>query len=80
MNAGDTLHLPSAAFFALPFDWRKAMDEHDVIGFTTDQLVAAMGDAGIHCSLDRFRRLAIEIQRRALAANNLKQEAASGAD
>jgi hypothetical protein len=74
----NTEHGPSAAFIDYPFDWRSAMNEHDVIGFTTDQLVAAMGDAGIHCSLDRFRRLAIEIQRRALAANNLNEKQEKG--
>ncbi|WP_430230418.1 hypothetical protein [Paraburkholderia tropica] len=49
------------------------MNDHEVIGYTTEQLVAAMGDSGIHCSLDRFRRLACEIQRRALAAQTVDE-------
>ena len=43
------------------------MNEHEVIGYTTADLVAAMLDAGIHTSVDKFRRLAAEIQRRALS-------------
>ncbi|SDH10443.1 hypothetical protein SAMN05216466_107112 [Paraburkholderia phenazinium] len=37
-----------------------------VIGYTTAELIEAMGNAGIHCSLDRFKRLAIELQQKAL--------------
>jgi hypothetical protein len=39
----------------------------EVIGFSTRELIDAMADAGIHCSLDRFRRLAIALQSAALA-------------
>jgi hypothetical protein len=39
----------------------------EVIGFSTRELIDAMGDAGIHCSLDRFRSLAIALQSAALA-------------
>lgn len=40
--------------------------EHEVKGYTTAELIEAMSETGIHCSLDKFKRLAIEIQRRAL--------------
>ena len=50
------------------------MNEHEVIGYTTADLVAAMLDAGIHTSVDKFRRLASEIQRRALASRNTNEE------
>jgi hypothetical protein len=39
----------------------------EVIGYSTRELIDAMGDAGIHCSLDRFKRLAIALQSAALA-------------
>ena len=39
----------------------------EVLGYTTRELIDAMADAGIHCSLDRFRRLAIALQSAALA-------------
>lgn len=39
----------------------------EVIGYSTRELIDAMADAGIHCSLDRFRRLAIALQSAALA-------------
>jgi hypothetical protein len=38
-----------------------------VIGYTTAELVDLMLDAGIHTSLDRFKRLAIALQSAALA-------------
>jgi hypothetical protein len=38
----------------------------EVINYTTAELVEVMGDAGIHCSLDRFKRVAIELQQRAI--------------
>lgn len=41
--------------------------QHEVIGYSTADLIDAMSESGIHCSLDRFKRLAIEIQRRAIA-------------
>lgn len=50
------------------------INEHEVIGYTTADLVAAMLDAGIHTSVDKFRRLASEIQRRALASRNANEE------
>jgi hypothetical protein len=46
------------------------MTQHSVIGYTTDELIKAMLNAGIHTSVDRFRELAIEIQQRALQAQN----------
>jgi hypothetical protein len=39
-----------------------------VIGYTTAEIIELMGGAGIHCSLDRFKRLAIELQQRAIRA------------
>jgi hypothetical protein len=41
--------------------------QQEVLGYTTADLIDAMSASGIHCSLDRFRQLALEIQRRALA-------------
>ena len=41
--------------------------QHEVFGYTTRELIDAMADAGIHCSLDRFRRLVIALQSAALA-------------
>lgn len=42
------------------------MTEQTVIGYSTAELVDAMLAAGIHTSVDKFRRLAIEMQRRAI--------------
>jgi hypothetical protein len=64
------------------------MNEHEILGFTTADLVSAMLDAGIHTSVDRFRRLAAEIQRRGfaerdkreLAGTDLTCEAGDGTD
>lgn len=38
----------------------------EVLGFSTAELVELMLDAGIHTSVDRFKRIAIELQQRAL--------------
>lgn len=51
--------------------------EHEVIGYSTADLVAAMLDAGIHTSVDKFRRLAHQIQARALASRNSNEETTS---
>jgi hypothetical protein len=51
------------------------MTQHSVIGYTTDELIKAMLNAGIHCSVDRFKALAIEIQQRALQAQNKEKTA-----
>lgn len=40
----------------------------EVIGYTKAELIETMLAAGIHTSVDKFRELAIELQRRALAA------------
>ncbi|MFM0044093.1 hypothetical protein [Paraburkholderia sediminicola] len=40
--------------------------QYEVFGYTTDQLVDLMGDSGIHCSLDRFKQIAIALQQAAL--------------
>ncbi|CAE6811341.1 MAG TPA: hypothetical protein VGU01_02950 [Sphingomicrobium sp.] len=38
----------------------------EVIGYTTPELVEVMMRAGIHCSLDQFKRVAMDLQRKAL--------------
>jgi hypothetical protein len=48
--------------------------QHEVIGYTTADLIDAMSATGIFCSLDKFKRLAIELQRRALAHTTTKEE------
>lgn len=40
---------------------------NEVIGYSTAELIETMLSAGIHTSVDSFKRLAIELQRRALA-------------
>jgi hypothetical protein len=47
--------------------------DHEILGFTTADLVAAMLDAGIHTSVDRFKRLAAEIQRRGFAERDKRE-------
>jgi hypothetical protein len=54
------------------------MTQTTVLGYTTSQLIDAMLQNGIHCSLDAFKRLAIQIQQRALTHE--KQEAGLSCD
>lgn len=49
-----------------------------VLGYSTRELIDAMADNGIHCSVDAFKRLAIALQQRALTHE--KQEAALSCD
>lgn len=42
------------------------MTDQNVIGYTKAELIDAMLEVGIHCSVDKFRRLAIELQQRAI--------------
>jgi len=39
----------------------------EVIGFSTRDLIALMLDNGVHTSVDAFKRLAIQLQQRALS-------------
>jgi hypothetical protein len=47
----------------------------EVIGIPTAELIEMMLNAGIHTSVDRFKALAIEIQQRALKAQDENKEA-----
>lgn len=51
------------------------MTQQTVTGFTTSELIEVMMKTGVHCSLDAFRQLAIEIQQRALKAQDENKEA-----
>jgi hypothetical protein len=55
-----------------------SMTQTTVLGYTTSQLIDAMLQNGIHCSLDAFKRLAIQLQQRALTHE--KQEAGLSCD
>jgi hypothetical protein len=47
----------------------------EIIGIPTAELIEMMLSAGIHTSVDRFKALAIEIQQRALKAQDEKEKA-----
>ncbi|MBB5547510.1 hypothetical protein [Paraburkholderia fungorum] len=40
----------------------------EVIGYTTSELIELMLSNGIHCSVDKFKAIAAEIQRKGLGA------------
>lgn len=40
----------------------------EVIGFSHKELIEMMLSSGIHCSVDKFKSLALEIQKRAISA------------
>ena len=52
------------------------MTQTTVLGYSTSELIALMLDNGVHTSVDAFKRLAIQLQQRALTHE--KQEAALG--